>query len=101
MVEHIISHSLSMSDLIENAKKAIAEYTTKYAQYEPQFVWEGEQKISIKFSTKGITIQGVVFLNPQELKLELEVPFLLRMFKNKAIELIDKEAQKWLIPPTK
>jgi len=101
MIEHIIPHTLSMTELTENAKKAIAEYTTKYAQYEPQFSWEGDSKISLKFSTKGISIQGIVLLSPKELKLELDVPFLLRMFKNKAIEIIDKEAQKWLSPLNK
>ena len=44
---------------------------------------------------KGTSLKGVIELAPGSISFDLEVPFLLRMFKGKAIEIMDGELRSW------
>jgi hypothetical protein len=59
-------------------------------------LWVGERDARIEFNVKGMKLQGSIGIQPQVIELDLEVPFLFRLFKNKAIDVIDREVKIWL-----
>ena len=55
-----------------------------------------DQRAEISFSAKGLTLEGAIELRPTEIELELDVPFLFRPFKNKALGVIEEQIQEWI-----
>ena len=55
-----------------------------------------DQRAEISFSAKGLTLEGAIELRPTEIELELDVPFLFRQFKNKALGVIEEQIQEWI-----
>jgi len=50
----------------------------------------------IAFSAKGIKLKGTLEILPKAIEMDLDVPFLLKPFKKKAISVIDEETKKWI-----
>lgn len=95
-MKHKIHHGLS-PDLAKKAiDKAMEAYSERFADYNPRFAWKTEQKGQLGFSAKGVKVEGEIEIAGDEIFVDLEVPFLLRVFKGKAIDVIDREVKKWV-----
>lgn len=75
---------------------AFKSYAERFAKFQPQLAWQSATQANISFSAKGVSIQGTAELNPGSIDIELEVPFILRVFKKQAIEKLEEEAQRWV-----
>lgn len=95
-VKHVIPHTLSPELARKVTDKAFETYAEKFQSYSPTAEWVSDTKSNIGFQAKGIKLNGNIELKPKAVELELDVPFLLRPFKDRAIKIIDKEIREWI-----
>lgn len=95
-VKHVIQHSLSEDQARKVTDKAFETYAQKFASYAPTADWVTPTKSNIGFSAKGMKLKGTIELKPEAVELALDVPFLLRPFKDRAIKVIDQEIREWI-----
>lgn len=95
-MKHIIHHGLEPALARTATQKALETYQERFAQYNPTVNWRGDDQADVAFSAKGMTLNGSIEIQPKDIAIELEVPFLLRPFKNKAIGIIETEIREWV-----
>ncbi len=95
-MQHVIRHDLDPALARRATEKAFAGYKARFSAYSPQAEWVTATRAEISFSAKGVKLAGTVVLEPNEIHLDLEVPFIFRIFKNKALEIIENEIKKWI-----
>ena len=95
-MKHEIHHGLS-PDLAKKAiDKAMEAYSARFAEYNPSFRWVTDNKGELGFKAKGVSVDGTIEIAGAKILVDLDVPFLLRIFKGKAIDVIDREVKKWV-----
>ena len=95
-MKHSVPHTLDQALARKAADRAFDVYSRRFAKYEPKATWVSEHRCEISFSAKGLKLRGFIELAPGAVELDLEVPFLLRVFKSQAIHVIEGEIRKWL-----
>jgi len=95
-MKHVIAHDLDVATAKKVAERAFAEYQHRYAKYDPQFRWATDRKAELAFNAKGIKLEGAMEVAEREITLALDVPFLLRPFRGRAMEIIEREVKVWL-----
>jgi hypothetical protein len=94
-MEHRVPHDIGR-DLAKKATvAAFASYKDKYGEYSPTTTWTAEYKAIVRFSVKGFSLDGTVDVRDREIAMELDVPFLLRPFKSRALQVIEREINLW------
>ena len=96
-MKHVIAHDLDVSTAKKVAERAFAEYQHRYAKYDPHFRWATDHRAEVVFNAKGFTLEGKMEVGAREITLDLKVPLLLRPFKGRAMEIIDREVKRWLV----
>lgn len=85
---------------MEKAKKvanaAFDAYKARFPQYKPNAKWVKDNRAEITFSVKGISLEGALEVNDNDISMDLDVPFLLKPFKGKAIGVIEEEIKNWI-----
>lgn len=85
---------------IPNSKKAIDKameaYSARFAEYQPRFAWKGETLGEFGFSAKGLQLQGSMNVREGAIDVDMDVPFLLRVFQGKAMEVIQEQVSFWV-----
>jgi len=94
-MEHRVSHDLGRELGKKAAQAAFGAYAAKYAEYKPTTTWTGDYTATVSFSVKGFGLKGDVEVHERDITLDLEVPFLLRAFKSKALDIIEREIRIW------
>ena len=95
-MKHTISHDVSMELSRKAARGAFAAYQARFAEYHPTVTWKDDDHADIGFKAKGVSLKGSVVLREHVIELDLDVPFLLRIFQSRAIEIIESEVRTWL-----
>jgi len=95
-MKHLIKHDLDFDLAKEVAVRAFESYQTRFANYHPKMTWATEREARIEFNVKGLKLQGTIGIAPKAIELELDVPFVFRLFKNKAVDVIEREVRAWL-----
>ncbi len=95
-MKHIIKHDLELRQAKAVLSKALKSYQEKYSEYKPTYEWTRPSRADLSFVVKGVQLTGAVQLLKQGIVLELEVPFLFRPFKKKALAIIEREIQTWI-----
>jgi hypothetical protein len=95
-MKHVMTHDLPPDLAREAAARAFESYQQRYAKYRPALTWVTEERASVTMSAKGITLTGTVELQPTAIAFELEVPFMLRMFKGRALKVMARELDHWV-----
>jgi hypothetical protein len=95
-MKHQIAHDLDMGLAKEAAVRAFEAYQQRFADYQPKILWNSERDARIDFTVKGMKMSGTLGILPKSIDLDLDVPFVFRLFKSKAIEVIEREVQVWL-----
>ncbi len=94
-MRHLMSHDLDPELARKVAERAFAAYREKYASYDPKLAWVSDTVANASFAAKGVQLKGKIELLPGKIAFELEVPFLLRLFQRKAIEIMERELEHW------
>jgi hypothetical protein len=95
-MKHLIKHDLTVPVAKQATEKAFEVYKARFAEYNPTFRWATDNKADISFNAKGITLKGSMTVVPSQIELELDVPFLFKLFQSKAIEIIETEVKVWI-----
>jgi hypothetical protein len=95
-MKHIIAHDLDQGLAKEVAVRAFESYQKRFADYQPKMSWNSERDARIEFTVKGLKLQGSIGITPRAIELDLDVPFVFRLFKSKAIDVIEREVRSWL-----
>jgi hypothetical protein len=88
IMKHAVSHDLGQEKAKQVAQAAFESYRERYAHYDPKATWVNDRRAEITFSVKGISLNDI--------EMELDVPFLLRPFKGKALSVIEEEIKRWI-----
>ena len=95
-MNHTIEHDLDTPTAKKVADKAFESYKQRFADYHPTMQWTNDHQAQIGFNAKGVKLAGTMELADKHIDVDLDVPFLLRPFRGKAIEVIDDEVKKWI-----
>ncbi len=95
-MKHSVSHDLGRETAKKAAMAAFAAYGERYAKYHPTANWTSDDRADISFTAKGITLRGVLEVRPHSIDMDLDVPFLLRPFKDRALGAVDREIGRWI-----
>lgn len=99
MLKHEIPHQLDLPTVVNRIDEAFAHYKERFAKYQPMLLWLGTDRAEFGFSARGLSLTGVLAVTPQAVLIAMDVPLLLRMFRGRAIEAVDREAARWLTRP--
>ncbi len=95
-MKHSIPHDLSMELARKATRRAFQSYAERFSDFKPTADWVDENTARISFSAKGLTLNGGIELKPTEALLDLDVPFVMRPFKKKALKVIEEEMRDWI-----
>lgn len=93
---HDIPHDLDFDLAKLAAEKAAVAYGERFAEYNYKHKWVSDKRVELEFTVMGKRLQGAMTVLAKKLQLELDVPFVFRPFRGKAIEIIEREARVWL-----
>lgn len=94
-MKHVMPHNLTPELAKKVAEHAFDAYRQEYAKYNPTLRWVDDKNAEASFSAKGVSLKGAIELQPKAIAFDLEVPFLFRVFKGKAIAIMERELKKW------
>lgn len=95
-MKHAVPHSLGKTQAISVAKKAFDSYVARFSQYGAQVNWTAEDRANIAFNVKGVSIKGAVAVDDKDIQIDMDVPFLLRPFKDMALGKVEEEIKGWI-----
>ena len=95
-MKHSVPHDLGKEAAKRAAVAAFKAYGERYAKYSPTATWTSDDRADISFTAKGITLKGVLEVKDKSIDMDLDVPFLLRPFKDKALGAVDREIGAWI-----
>jgi hypothetical protein len=93
-MKHVLHHDLDVEQSKKVAEKALREYQERFSRYNPTLVWLTDRRAQVNFAAKGMAISGFVELTPGAVEVDLEVPFLLRMFRKPAMKVLEDELKR-------
>ncbi|MCU0690840.1 MAG: polyhydroxyalkanoic acid system family protein [Polyangiaceae bacterium] len=95
-MKHEVAHDLPFSLAKKAVNKAFEAYSQRFADYSPTLEWTDDANAKAGFSVKGIKLRGGIRIRPKAIELELDVPFLFRVFKKQALGVIEGEISAWV-----
>jgi hypothetical protein len=95
-MKHVIQHDLDNPTAKRVVDRAFAEYQRRFPDYHPSLTWANDLRADVSFNAKGVKLSGAMLVEPHSIVLDLDVPFLFRLFQSKAIEVIDREVRLWI-----
>lgn len=94
-MEHRVSHDVG-KDLAKKATvAAFAAYREKYGEYSPTTTWTSDYDANVSFAVKGFRLDGKIHIKDAEVVMDMDVPFLLKPFRKRALEIIETEIRAW------
>lgn len=95
-MEKKFPHDLSKDQAKKVAQKAFDAYMERFSDYNPETNWVSDDEAEVSFSAKGVTLEGRFELTDDEIVMRMDVPFLLKPFKGKAVSVVEDEIDKWI-----
>lgn len=95
-MKHEIHHGLELPLAKKVLDKAMADYQERFSEYNPYFNWTGEKTAEMGFSAKGVKLTGDMEIKGDKVVVDVQVPFIFRVFKGKAMDVIDKQVKAWV-----
>ena len=96
-MKHTISHDLNQDLARKATRKAFESYAERFKEYNPTSSWTTEDSAKVGFKVKGVSLNGSVELRKHAIDLELDVPFLFRIFSKQAMAIIEEEISEWIV----
>jgi hypothetical protein len=95
-MKHSVPHDLPLDLARKAADAALKAYADRFADYAPQVSWTTDTTAEVAFSAKGVTLKGNFAILADRIEMEMEVPMLLRMFRQKALDVVEGEIRAWV-----
>jgi hypothetical protein len=93
-MKHILQTNLDLVTSKQIADRALGHYQQRLAKYQPTVHWLDYQHAEVHFRAKGINVTGKIEIRPGEVEIDLDVPFVFRIFRGAAIRILDEELRK-------
>jgi hypothetical protein len=95
-MEHSVPHDVGR-DLAKKATiAAMDSYAKKYGEYGPRTTWTGDYTANVAVHIKGVSLDGKIDVRDREIGLSLDIPFIFRPFRARALAIIDREINEWM-----
>lgn len=94
-MKHVMPHDLAPDLARQVAERAFDAYREKYGRYSPTLTWVTDTRAEASFNAKGILLKGSIELEPHAIAFDLDVPFVFRIFKGRAIAIMERELEHW------
>ena len=95
-MKHSVPHDLSLETAKKAATAALDAYSARFAEYNPTITWLSDHLAEVEFKIKGVGLKGTFSILPSSIDMDMSVPFLLRMFQQKAADVVESEINKWI-----
>ncbi len=95
-MKHAVPHDLGFERAKQVTESAWESYSQRFSSYNPTMSWTSDRRAKIGFNVKGANLEGAIEVGDSKIELELEVPFLLKPFRGKAISVIEGEIKEWI-----
>jgi hypothetical protein len=95
-MKHTIDTGLPVADEKRALQKAMEAYKARFAEYNPRFDWKNDSMGEFGFTAKGVSIGGTITVRDKKIDVEMDVPFLFKIFQGKAMSVVTEEVQKWI-----
>lgn len=76
--------------------KAMDDYKARFAEYSPRFDWTTEDTGDYSFSAKGVKLAGTLHVLDNKVDVEMNVPFLFKIFQGRAMGVIRDQVVFWV-----
>lgn len=96
MARHVFSHPLDEAGARALIGQAFAHYAERYPAAKLQLQWTSERQAELQGMARGLTMRAHIELQESRCVLDVEVPFVLRPFKDLAQRAIEREVKRWL-----
>ena len=77
-------------------EKAMQAYKARFAEYSPRYEWTSDDAGEFGFDAKGIKLSGTIRIEDQRVDVEMEVPFLFKIFQGRAMKIIEDQVELWV-----
>jgi hypothetical protein len=95
-MKHSVTHDLGKDQALKVTQAAWKSYSERFSKYQPTCNWTSQYQATIGFTAKGIHLKGALDVGDRSIDLDLDVPFLLKPFKNMALEVVEQEIKVWI-----
>jgi hypothetical protein len=95
-MKHKVPHDLDTAHARRVTDHALQAYSDRFSEYNPQVSWTNDKEAVVSFKAKGVTLKGTFEILEDAISMDMEVPFILKMFKKKAIDVIEREIKEWI-----
>ncbi|MEM9691293.1 MAG: polyhydroxyalkanoic acid system family protein [Myxococcota bacterium] len=96
-MRHVVQHGLDRQRAKALAERAFRSYQERYTKFRPTLTWVSETRAEASFQALGLTLKGTIELEPGSIAFQMErVPLAARMFKQRALDAIEREIEHWL-----
>lgn len=95
-MKHTIKHELPIDVAKKATQKAFESYAERFEKFNPTANWKSDYAATVGFEAKGIKLGGDIALREDAIDIEMEVPFLFKPFRAKAVTIIEEEIVKWI-----
>ena len=95
-MQHRVLHGLDRELARQGVDAAIRNYVAAFAKYDPQASWRDDWTAVVSFRAGGMSFSGEVFVGPDAIELDLDVPLAVRPLKAKALAVIEQEIAGWV-----
>jgi hypothetical protein len=77
-------------------EKAMEDYKARFAEYSPRYDWTSDDGGEFSFNAKGIKLGGTIRVRDNFVDVDMDVPFLFRIFQSKAMDVIQEQVELWV-----
>lgn len=95
-MKHSVPHDLPIETAKKAAAAALEAYSARFAEYNPTLSWVNEHLAEVAFKVKGVGLKGSFEIKPTSIDMDMDVPLLLRPFRQKAVDVVEGEIKQWL-----
>ena len=95
-MKHLVRHDLEPELARRTAERALESYAEDFQEYQPTVHWSRADRAEVSFAARGLVVKGFLEVGAQSYLLQLKVPFLLRIFEKRAVEVIEGEILEWV-----
>ena len=95
-MKHTIDTGLDRALSRTAIDRAMGAYKERFAAYSPRFEWTSDDRGEFGFEAKGVKLSGHIVVLDRKIDVDMQVPFLFKVFQGKAMEVIEEQVRVWV-----
>ncbi len=95
-MKHTIDTGLDKARSKKAIDRAMDEYKRRFAEYTPRYDWTTDDAGEFSFNAKGIKLGGTIKVRDHKVDVDMDVPFLFKIFQGRAMQVIEDQVVFWV-----